>query len=332
MLPEKDPTKPNSAQGLFRKFDVRRTDGSDAPGGKHDGCDYFVLDVTHDKHAKPALAAYAAAVEATHPQLAADMRAQYALPEQARGVPAVDFPEANPAIRESGWLIERQNSSGSPVWFVGGAEIGTHSWTAESGEAIRFSRRIDAERALALLLIPTHTIYVSEHVWISRAPEPPAAVDWSLPAGWYTFVHDCAQTAGGMVDGNRLSMKAKGLLESTTAAQPEAGSGAVAYDRELIADMLSEKVYDDGYGLKSQGCYTVEAITEQMKLLQAATPPAAEAVPSGQGVGEDAAFERAWAEREWLTGDKEWSDKDRARLWWNKRAALSQQPEAKGSC
>jgi hypothetical protein len=43
----------------------------------------------------------------------------------------------------------------------------------------------------------------------------------------------------------------------------------VSYDRELIADMLSEKVYDDGYGLKSQGCYTVEAIKEQIDRLNA---------------------------------------------------------------
>lgn len=55
-LPERDPTRTNAQQGLYAKFIVRRTDGSDAPGGKHHGCDYFVLDVTHDKHAKAALA------------------------------------------------------------------------------------------------------------------------------------------------------------------------------------------------------------------------------------------------------------------------------------
>lgn len=83
-LPAQDTSKPSTEQGLFRKFDVRRTDGSDAPGGKHDGCEYFVLDVTHDPHAKAVLAAYAAGVEATHPQLAADMRQRYALtPERA---------------------------------------------------------------------------------------------------------------------------------------------------------------------------------------------------------------------------------------------------------
>lgn len=67
-------------QGLFRKFDVRRVDGSDAPGGKHHGCRYFVLDVDHDPHAVPALVAYADACEATHPQLAQDIRLEWQAP------------------------------------------------------------------------------------------------------------------------------------------------------------------------------------------------------------------------------------------------------------
>lgn len=70
---------PNTKQGLYRKFEVSRTDGSDQPGGKHDGCEYFVLDVTHDPHAKTALAAYALAVKTTHPALAADLVSRHAL-------------------------------------------------------------------------------------------------------------------------------------------------------------------------------------------------------------------------------------------------------------
>lgn len=86
-LPERDPTKTNAQQGLYGKFRVERTDGSSAPGGKHHGCQYFVLDVTHDKHAAVALAAYAGAVAATHPQLAADMRARWSLPEHPLMLP-----------------------------------------------------------------------------------------------------------------------------------------------------------------------------------------------------------------------------------------------------
>lgn len=79
-LPERDPTKTNAQQGLYGKFRIERTDGGSAPGGKHHGCQYFVLDVTHDKHAAVALAAYADAVAATHPQLAQDMRDRWGLP------------------------------------------------------------------------------------------------------------------------------------------------------------------------------------------------------------------------------------------------------------
>lgn len=87
-LPERDPGLTNRAQGVYRKFDVRRTDGSSEPGGKHHGCEHFVLDVTHDPHARAALAAYAAAVEATHPTLAADMRDRYGLAAAAQPSPA----------------------------------------------------------------------------------------------------------------------------------------------------------------------------------------------------------------------------------------------------
>lgn len=55
--------------GIYRKYDIRRTDGRDAPGEKHDGCHYFVLDLDHDPFAIPALKAYAEACNETHPQL-----------------------------------------------------------------------------------------------------------------------------------------------------------------------------------------------------------------------------------------------------------------------
>lgn len=74
VLPERDTSKPAEQQGLFRKFDVRRLDGSDQPGGKHHGCRYFVIDVDHDPHAKAALNAYATACQITHPGLARDLR------------------------------------------------------------------------------------------------------------------------------------------------------------------------------------------------------------------------------------------------------------------
>lgn len=59
--------------GIYRKFDIIRTDGESEAGRKHDGCDYFVLDLTHDKHTWAALEAYAKACAAEYPLLADDL-------------------------------------------------------------------------------------------------------------------------------------------------------------------------------------------------------------------------------------------------------------------
>jgi hypothetical protein len=62
-------------RGLYGKFRVERIDGQSAPGKKHDNCDYFVLDITHDPLAVHALRAYADAAEAAgYEKLAADLR------------------------------------------------------------------------------------------------------------------------------------------------------------------------------------------------------------------------------------------------------------------
>lgn len=66
----------DKGRGLYEKFHVTRNDGSDQPGGKHDGCEYFVLDLKHDPHAKPALRAYAESCKEDYPQLAADLKAR----------------------------------------------------------------------------------------------------------------------------------------------------------------------------------------------------------------------------------------------------------------
>jgi hypothetical protein len=63
----------DKTRGVYSKFRVSRTDGSHAPGGKHDGCQYFVLDLDHDPHAKAALDAYADSCRAEYPLLARDL-------------------------------------------------------------------------------------------------------------------------------------------------------------------------------------------------------------------------------------------------------------------
>ena len=63
----------DKTRGLYRKYDVRRTDGSSGPGGKHARCAYFVLDLEHDEFAMAALKAYAKACRESHPGLAEDI-------------------------------------------------------------------------------------------------------------------------------------------------------------------------------------------------------------------------------------------------------------------
>ena len=80
--------------GLYEKFNVRRTDGSSQPGGKHHDCNHFVLDLTHDKHGRVALAAYADSCEREFPQLAADLRKKLA-----------DMDTASRAAAAAAWLV-----------------------------------------------------------------------------------------------------------------------------------------------------------------------------------------------------------------------------------
>lgn len=78
-----DPTR-----GLYNKFNVTRIDGSSDPGGKHDGCEYFVLDLTHDKHAKAALLAYAKSCRLEYPLLSEDLRIKAILDPETAGYQA----------------------------------------------------------------------------------------------------------------------------------------------------------------------------------------------------------------------------------------------------
>ncbi len=71
------------SRGLYEKFKVTRTDGQSAPGGRHADCEYFVLDLTHDKFAIPAIRAYAYACQFEYKQLAADLFAKAKLRGEA---------------------------------------------------------------------------------------------------------------------------------------------------------------------------------------------------------------------------------------------------------
>ena len=60
-------------EGLINKYAVRRRDGRDTQGDKHRNCRYFVLDVSHDPFAVPALRAYAEACKEKKPVLSAQL-------------------------------------------------------------------------------------------------------------------------------------------------------------------------------------------------------------------------------------------------------------------
>lgn len=64
----------DKSRGLYNKYTVTRNDGSSDPDWKHEGCEYFVLDLMHDEYAKAALLAYADSCEADYPLLAKDLR------------------------------------------------------------------------------------------------------------------------------------------------------------------------------------------------------------------------------------------------------------------
>ena len=60
-------------KGLYRKFTVNRTDGKSDPGQKHEACEYFVLDLSHDEHSIAAIEAYAKSCYKDYPHLAEDL-------------------------------------------------------------------------------------------------------------------------------------------------------------------------------------------------------------------------------------------------------------------
>ena len=60
----------DAARGIYKKYRVYREND---PRGKHNDCDYFVLDLVHDKFAWPALVAYASSCQAEYPELAKDL-------------------------------------------------------------------------------------------------------------------------------------------------------------------------------------------------------------------------------------------------------------------
>ena len=60
--------------GLYKKYEVKKVDGGNDPGRKHEHCLYFVLDLDHDIHSTKAILTYADSCEEDYPLVAMDLR------------------------------------------------------------------------------------------------------------------------------------------------------------------------------------------------------------------------------------------------------------------
>lgn len=60
------------------------------------------------------------------------------------------------------WLIESTFASTRPQWWNGTPEGQFIPFTSDANEAVRFARRIDAERVATFM----HMVRVNEHVWL----------------------------------------------------------------------------------------------------------------------------------------------------------------------
>lgn len=105
----------DKTKGIHNKFNVTRNDGTDAPGQKHDGCEYFVLDLTHDPYALDALEAYAKACRYTHPELAKDLKA--ALPQQLQEGSRVRIVDAHGTILHQGTVTDPGGPDVDPYFW-----------------------------------------------------------------------------------------------------------------------------------------------------------------------------------------------------------------------
>lgn len=69
----KETAEDKKFEGLDDRYLVTRVDGRSEKGKKHHGCQYFVLDLTHDRYAMSAIEQYGMACMNEYPMLATDL-------------------------------------------------------------------------------------------------------------------------------------------------------------------------------------------------------------------------------------------------------------------
>lgn len=177
-FPERDNTKPAEEQGLFRKFDVHRVDGSHVPGGKHHGCEYFVLDISHDTHAPAALRAYAEACKDSHPKLSAELAARFGTrPVQPAGAQGgFSWATGEPPKWFEEWFIAKLDN-GQRVVLKRLPEDFTYDYTT-ADETYYAKRRI------------AKWMQFHDSEFVSLNPGPAAAQSWELDEESCKFLAD----------------------------------------------------------------------------------------------------------------------------------------------
>lgn len=113
-------------QGILPKYEVRRTDGKDAPSEKHHGCFLFVLDIDHDEFSRAALSCYAKRCRSEYPLLADDLEFELMVREigpevmeehlKALDRIAAEYPIKDPATGNLAGLLEDWAAKDPAQW------------------------------------------------------------------------------------------------------------------------------------------------------------------------------------------------------------------------
>lgn len=118
-------------RGIYGKFFVVRTDGKSAEGEKHHECEYFVLDLNHDKFAIPAVKAYRDACRRELPKLGFDLGKIVDRMKE-------DMPPPVPATNDAGYgfSMYEVRMCGVRYWFAhdGQSEMHALKWFLDQDE------------------------------------------------------------------------------------------------------------------------------------------------------------------------------------------------------
>lgn len=164
-----------------------------------------------------------------------DGRCQYAIDHGAEGLG--HCPKGKCAMPAQGEAVWRDFPEQVPdpdteclveVAFNGGRFRAVDTWEMQSEAPVEWSSAtVEVGYDWS-----SHPGDVQRWIPISSITAPPAP---SVPDGWREFIAECATSAGKMVNGNRLSERAAGLLASGGKASVPGGWGLAAFQHKWEA-------------------------------------------------------------------------------------------------